>query len=256
MEYIVVGIVACLGSLLSFMSGFGMGTLLLPAFLLFFSPELAVLGTALVHMANNVFKLFLVGKYASKEMILRFGLTSVFGAWLGAQCIAFIPKTTLWSYSLWGHFFEVKAVSFVFGALVMFFAIYELQQEAKKSIWPVHWLPWGGLLSGFFGGLSGHQGALRSAFLLRTDLTKNEFMGTRVVLACMVDITRISVYFSIVQWAPQTMQSGLLIFASVAAFGGAYFGMRWMQKSESSFINRFIAVAMLLFGLCMMVGWI
>ena len=58
MEYLVVGIVACLGSLLSFMSGFGLGTLLLPAFLLFFPAELAMLGTALVHMANNVFKLF------------------------------------------------------------------------------------------------------------------------------------------------------------------------------------------------------
>jgi uncharacterized protein len=256
MEYAIVGIVACLGSLLSFMSGFGLGTLLLPAFLLFFPADVAVLGTAVVHMANNLFKLVLVGKHANKAMLWRFGITSVIGALLGASLIGFIPKSTLWSYSLLGYSFESTLLSCVFGCLVVFFAFYELQEEKNKSNLPNHWLPWGGLISGFFGGLSGHQGALRSAFLLRTDLTKNEYMGTRVVLACLVDVTRISVYVAVLQKASSTMQiqTSLLVVASIAAFVGAYFGMRWMQKSESAFINRFIAVSMLLFGVAMIAG--
>ena len=129
-----------------------------------------------------------------------------------------------------------------------------MQSEENKAKCAHHWLPGGVLIRVFFGGVSGHQGALRSAFLLRTDLTKNEFMGTRVILACLVDITRISVYVSIVRWEPSTMPLGLLICASLAAFGGAYFGMRWMQKSESAFINRFIAISMLLFGAAMIAG--
>jgi acyl-CoA reductase-like NAD-dependent aldehyde dehydrogenase len=45
---------------------------------------------------------------------------------------------------------------------------------------PPGYLPVGGLLSGFFGGLSGHQGALRSVFLLRAGLTKESFIATGV----------------------------------------------------------------------------
>ena len=41
----------------------------------------------------------------------------------------------------------------------------------------------GGLLSGFLGGLSGHQGALRSAFLIKCGLSKEVFIASGVVIA-------------------------------------------------------------------------
>ncbi|MEO8167675.1 MAG: sulfite exporter TauE/SafE family protein, partial [bacterium] len=56
MEYAVVSIVALLASGLTLFSGFGLGTLLLPAFLLFFPTELAIAMTAIVHFLNNIFK--------------------------------------------------------------------------------------------------------------------------------------------------------------------------------------------------------
>jgi len=39
------------------LSGFGLGTLLLPVFALFFPLPVAIAATALVHLANNFFKL-------------------------------------------------------------------------------------------------------------------------------------------------------------------------------------------------------
>jgi hypothetical protein len=254
MAYIVVIIVALFGSLLSFMSGFGLGTLLLPAFLLFFPPEVAVFATAIVHMANNLFKLVLVGKYADKRMVIRFGVTSVLGAFIGAWLIDWIPNLTLASYSLIGYGLEITLLKCLFGILILFFAFYELRSPEKKSKLPKHLLPVGGFVSGFFGGLSGHQGALRSAFLLRTDLDKNAYMGTRVVLACLVDLTRISVYISFVKMSMDMVYMNLVWAATFAAFGGAYFGKKWMQASETTFVNRFIAVAMLLFGIALIVG--
>ena len=56
------------------------------------------------------------------------------------------------------------------------------------------YIPLGGALSGFFGGLSGQQGALRSAFLIRTGLNKETFIGTSVVSAVVVDVSRLIVY--------------------------------------------------------------
>lgn len=54
----------------------------------------------------------------------------------------------------------------------------------------------GGVLSGFFGGLSGQQGAFRSAFLLHAGLDPQRFIATNAAIATLVDITRLVVYGS------------------------------------------------------------
>lgn len=71
-------------SVLTFFSGFGLGTVLLPAFAAFFSIELAVVMTAIVHLLNNHFKLMLVGKSAHWQTVFCFGLPAVVAALLGA----------------------------------------------------------------------------------------------------------------------------------------------------------------------------
>ena len=62
MMYVIVCLVALGASFLTLFSGFGLSTLLMPAFALFFPLEAAIAMTAVVHLANNVFKLALVGR--------------------------------------------------------------------------------------------------------------------------------------------------------------------------------------------------
>ena len=59
MSYLIICTVALLASALTFFSGFDLGTLLLPAFALFFPIEQAVALTAVVHFLNSLFKLAL-----------------------------------------------------------------------------------------------------------------------------------------------------------------------------------------------------
>ncbi|MFN9977497.1 MAG: sulfite exporter TauE/SafE family protein, partial [Phycisphaerae bacterium] len=73
MEFVLIILVALAGAFLSFFSGFGLGTLLLPAFLVVFPPPVAIAATAVVHMLNNLFKLFLVGRYAQRQVLAAFG---------------------------------------------------------------------------------------------------------------------------------------------------------------------------------------
>ena len=61
MDVLLISIVAFIGSGLTFFSGFGLGTVLLPVFALFFPVQVAVGLTAVVHFLNNLFKLGLVG---------------------------------------------------------------------------------------------------------------------------------------------------------------------------------------------------
>jgi len=195
MEYVVICLVAFLTSILTFFSGFGLGTILLPAFALFFPIELSVALTGVVHFFNNIFKLFLVGKNASKSVILYFGLPAVLAAIIGAYLLINITNISpLYTYTFGSKIFEITTVKMVIASLLIVFALFELAPFFKRLKFSNKHLPLGGFLSGFFGGLSGHQGALRSAFLINVGLTKEAFIGTTVVISCFVDFTRLSIY--------------------------------------------------------------
>jgi uncharacterized membrane protein YfcA len=71
MEILLISIVAFFVAILTFFSGFGLGTLLTPVMMLFFPVEVAIALTGMVHFSNNIFKLVLVGKKVNKEVLLR-----------------------------------------------------------------------------------------------------------------------------------------------------------------------------------------
>ena len=71
-ELILVGLVSLFASFLTFFSGFGLGTLLLPVFAIFFPIETAITLTAIVHFFNNIFKTTLTYKDINFEILKRF----------------------------------------------------------------------------------------------------------------------------------------------------------------------------------------
>jgi uncharacterized membrane protein YfcA len=71
MDYVLICAVALLISMLTLFSGFGLGTVLMPAFGLFFPAPVAVAATSVVHLATNIFKVGLVGRAADKDVVLR-----------------------------------------------------------------------------------------------------------------------------------------------------------------------------------------
>lgn len=87
MDFFIVASAAVLVSGLTLFSGFGLGTLLMPVFALFFPVEVAVAATAVVHGANNILKIGLVGKNADRALILRFGLPAIIAAFAGAMAL-------------------------------------------------------------------------------------------------------------------------------------------------------------------------
>ena len=87
MEEVLIILAALLASVLTLISGFGLGTLLLPVFALFFPLEIAVALTAVVHLLNNLFKTGLLWRTADLGVVLRFGVPGIIGAWIGAYCL-------------------------------------------------------------------------------------------------------------------------------------------------------------------------
>ena len=128
-------------------------------------------------------------------------------------------------------------------ALGYLLALLEILPALRRLTFaPRHFLI-GGLLSGFFGGLAGMQGALRSAFLVRAGLSKQQFVGTGAAIACLIDITRLGVYLPAIRSAP--LDRGLLTAAALAAIAGAVLGSLLLEKVSARFIEA--SVAALLF---------
>lgn len=232
---VIICFTAFAASMLTFFSGFGLGTILLPVMAIFFPVEVAVALTGVVHFLNNIFKLVLVGRHAAWGVVLRFGLPAVVAAYCGAQLL-----------------FVVQYVKQVVAVLMIIFALFEILPRFKKIQFGLKWMPLGGALSGFFGGLSGHQGALRSMFLIRAGLSKEAFIATGVVIACAIDVTRLSVYAS--QFAAHALyrEWPLLLAATLSAFAGAFIGNKLLKKITIDFLQVGVAImVMVLAGLLM-----
>ncbi|HRF78464.1 MAG TPA: sulfite exporter TauE/SafE family protein, partial [Flavobacteriales bacterium] len=161
-SYLLIPAVALAASLITLISGFGLGTLLLPVFALFFPLEVAILLTAVVHLLNNLFKLGLLWKDIHWRTVLRFGVPGILGAYLGARLMLSLgTRDALYQ----GVLHPVDPLDLVIAGLMLVFGLFEISKTLNKLSLPSNWMVPGGLISGFFGGLSGHQGALRSLFL-------------------------------------------------------------------------------------------
>ncbi len=256
-EIIIICIVAFLTSILTFFSGFGLGTILMPVFALFFPVEVAIALTGVVHFANNLFKMALVGKHTNIQVLLRFGIPAIFasfaGAWLLMQISGFQP---LFSYHLGDKQFEVTPIKLVIAVLLLFFSLFEVIPRFQKIQYGKNKLMLGGILSGFFGGLAGIQGALRSAFLIKAGLSKEVYIATGVVIASLVDITRLSVYAERFTTAGLHENVGLIVSAVVSAVLGAIIGKRLLKKITLQFVQVFVAILLILTALALGAGLI
>lgn len=253
MSYAVIGAAALGASLLTLFSGFGLGTLLMPAFALFFPPDAAVALTALVHLANNLFKLVLLGRFADRPLVLRFGLPSIVGAALGAWLlVALSGMGALATWTLGGRVCSVTGLKLTIAALMLGFVAFELWAEERLHV-PPRLIPAGGLLSGFFGGLSGHQGALRAAVLVRAGLSKEAFIATGVVVACLVDVTRLSIYAEHLR-RTAAGHGTLLAWAGLWAFVGTFVGSRLVKKATMGTVRAVVASLMSLVAVLLASG--
>ncbi|MEX2217646.1 MAG: TSUP family transporter [Phycisphaerales bacterium] len=268
MDYLLVCTVSLVVAGLTLFSGFGLGTLLMPAFAVFFELEVAIAATAVVHLANNVFKVWLLGRGAPRRVVVLFGVPAIGGALAGAALLlALSGIPPLFSYEAGRVRGTVEPIKLVIAALLAVFALLEVSPRFQRLSFPAALLPVGGVVSGFFGGLSGMQGALRAAFLVRAGLSRDQFIATAVVVSTMVDCTRLLIYAigltALAGVIPgltrlggkadlarvgEARTLGLIVAASLAAFAGSVLGARLVKKVTLRTVQKVVAVMLLVFA--------
>jgi uncharacterized membrane protein YfcA len=257
---VAVALAAAIAAGLTLYSGFGLGTILMPVFALFFPLEVAVASTAVVHAANNVFKVAVVGRLADRAVVLRFGVPAICAAFIGAVLLGYLSEfDELASYSLGPVQASVTPVKLSLGLLMMSFAAFELAPSLRQLQFDRKYLPLGGILSGFFGGLSGHQGALRSAFLVKVGIGTEAFVGTNAVVGFMVDCVRIATYVGLILFSgaqsPISQQQGPLIIAGIiGAMTGILLGKKYLQKVTMATVQSLTGALLLIIATLLALG--
>jgi hypothetical protein len=155
----------------------------------------------------------------------------VIAAFIGAYFLNTLANSNpILTYTLYEKVKIITPIKLTISLLLLIFSLIELIPKLSGMQFDKKYMPLGGLLSGFFGGLSGNQGALRSSFLIRAGLSKELFIGTGVVISCLVDITRLSLYASTTLKSIDSTKMTLLTFAVLCAFLGVYIGNKAVKK--------------------------
>jgi uncharacterized membrane protein YfcA len=259
MNFILVFLVSIGASSLTFFSGFGLGTLLLPVFLTMLPVELAILATALVHFSNSIFKFIFLFRHVDRKTFFLFGTPAIVASFFGALLVKNLYTFgTLYSHTLFStEEIEVSFLNFLVGSLILLFTLLELSKKMNTLIITDKFIVLGGLISGFFGGLSGHQGALRSLFLKNLNLSKEQLVASSTAISLGIDAIRIVVYLSSFHLiANLTEHKNLLLVAIFGAFIGVTVGNKLLKKINLLQLNAFISICLILFSLCLMFGLI
>jgi uncharacterized membrane protein YfcA len=222
-------------------SGFGLSTLLLPVFALFFPLPAAIAAAAVVHLVSNLFKFYLFKRNIDWPTVFKFGVPAMFAAIIGSLLLGTISA-------------DETLLARIIGGLIIFFALFELLPVLKKIVIPPKWLSLGGLISGFFGGLSGHQGAIRSAFLLKTQTSKDTYIATGVAIAILVDINRLVIYGTSTIAFSNSNISTALVVAVGSSLLGILVGNKFYKKISFNFIQTLVGALLLLIGVLVFTG--
>lgn len=257
MMLFIISLTAFLASLLTLFSGFGLGTLLMPVAALFMPVAAAVALTAFVHLVNNLFKLFLLRRHVDWPVVMRFGFPALLAAFPGAWLLSGLAELpSLHVYSVAGIIAVITPVKLVVGLLLILFATLEWLPVFRDVRFSPRTLTLGGLLSGFFGGLSGHQGAFRAIFLIRAGLDKNQFVASSAAIASLVDLARLIVYGLSFSAIAAAVNPSVVMAATIAALAGALAGTFWLEKMTISLVQKIVAAMLYVLGILLVSGLI
>lgn len=223
---------AFLAEVIGTIAGFGSSTIFLPLALFFVDFKTALILVAFFHVFGNLGRITFFRHGLDKKLILLFGVPSVIVTVLGALLVNYTPQDVL---------------KLILGIFLLVFSLtsiikphFKFKPSKKNAVI-------GGSISGFFAGLIGTGGAIRSAFLTAFNLQKKVYLATAAAIALAVDITRIPIYFESGFLAPQLYIHLPLLF--IIAIAGAYVGKKIVDKIPQKAFRRIVLIAIILISL-------
>jgi len=223
------GLAGLLAGAIAAVSGFGIGSLLTPVFLLSLPAEHAIAAVSIPHALATAARWFTLRREVHGPTFRQFGIASAVGGLTGA--------------ALQGRF-GGPVLQSVLGVLILMAGIAELVRRPLPLPATPFWRLAGGVLSGFFGGLVGNQGGIRSASLLGFRLPPRTLVATATASALLVDAARIPLY-AVTQREVLLDSAPLWMAASAGALLGTFIGVRTLGRIPEEWYHRLMGVLLL-----------
>ena len=231
-ELIAVGFLA---GMIASVAGFGIGSFLIPLVSIRTGAKIAIALASLPHFLGNGFRFWILKSKVNRKILIRFGSLSAVGGLTGALLHIFVSNLLQIIFAL------MLVLAGVLGVL----PVSERLRFGKTSAAVI------GLASGFFGGLVGEQGGIRSVALLNFDVGKEAFIATATATALIVDAVRMPVYF-LTQYNQVDQFLIILIFSSIAVVAGTLTGNVVLKKIPEESFKRIVSFLILLLGIFML----
>jgi uncharacterized protein len=224
---------AVFGGAVAAVAGFGIGSLLTPALATETGAKLAVAAVSIPHLIGTSIRFWRHRRAVQWPIVRSFGITSATGGIAGA---------------LLNTFSTSRALALVFGSLLVLAGASQVTGYAKR--WRLRGkLAWiGGAASGFFGGLVGNQGGIRTAAMLGFEVDKRQFVATTTAVALLIDIARVPVYLTF----EARELSSLWMIIGIAICGvvfGTLFGERLLAWVPEPRFRTVVGTLLLLLGI-------
>ncbi|MFZ5907357.1 MAG: sulfite exporter TauE/SafE family protein [Nitrospirota bacterium] len=233
MEIVYISLLTLVAATLGTITGFGTSTIMIPVLVIFLPPVEAIFLVAIIHWFGNIWKVALFRKGIDVKLIFLFGMVGLATSYLGA------------SISLGSN---EKMLIRLLGMFLAGYSIFLIFRSKFRVSAGIGTALSGGALSGFFAGMFGIGGAIRSLFLSAFDLPKAVYIATAGAIGLMVDATRIIAYFTGGAMLAQKLWWGLLVFVPVS-FAGAKIAKKIIEKLPQEKFRKVIAVFLFAIGL-------
>jgi hypothetical protein len=258
MELLLLALLGAGASAITIVSGFGLNTVLVPAFAVLFPLPLAIAAVAVVHLIASAIRAVIFRAHINRVIAWQFVPWAIVGGIVGAfilELLGAVPVIT--TYPLFGLTKSITAVKVVVGVTIAALSFYELRRGSEVTGLSRVGVSAGALASGFFGGLSGNQGAIRSTVLIRAGLTPLGFAATGALAAIAIDLTRLVVYGtagSITAILADAAIRDAIVAATIGAIAGALVGRQLLASLSSARLHLLVGWSLVLGGLLIAVG--
>jgi hypothetical protein len=219
-------------------AGFGIGSLLTPALAVSVGVKVAVTLVALPHLAATSYRLWLLRRDVDRSVLLSFGLASAAGGLAGAVLHGLVAS---------------PALSIVLGGLLVFAGLLELRGFGRRLVLGGPVAIGAGGLSGLFGGLVGNQGGIRSAALLRFNLSGPALVATSTATGVLVDLARVPVYVA-TGWGDLVAYWPLVVLLAIGVLAGTVVGAPLLRRLPQQRFRQLLALLLVGLGVLLIAG--
>lgn len=233
MEIIYIALLTIVASGIGTITGFGTSTILIPILLFYLPLPETLLVVGVIHFSGDIWKIILFRKGFDWKLVLTFGITGIITSFLGARIVFSASPESL-----------LRVLGAFMLAYVIFLVFKPNFKIPKKNITAIS----GGGLSGFFAGIFGVGGAIRTLFLSAFDLQKSVFVATTGAIAFLIDSTRITTYLMNGVRLDDAYLWGFLAFIP-ASFAGTALAKKVVDKIPQNWFRMVVALFLFVMGI-------